>query len=450
MYTLNKGTELSASVLRDIIKFNDSNVARYNRLENYYIGNHTSILDRTKTDQGSSNHKLIINHAKYITDISIGYLLGNPVEYQAGKDVNLDPLIDVYKEQSIADLDTELATEVSILGISREWIYLNEDGNPRSAQIDPRNSILVYDDTVEHKELYGIMYRECVANGKKYTEVVVGSADKIVTYKLTARTLTIMDEQDNPFKKVPMIDYRNNSRFIGDYEPVLSLIDAYNLLQSDRVNDKEQLVEALLILYGLDLSEAQKVELKSGRMLSSVPTDAKIEYIYKTLQESDVDILRKNLEADIHKISLTPNMSDQNFVGNSSGVAIEYKLLPFEQHIKNKERYMEKGLIKRFELYNAILVTKSVMEVIKPQEIDVIFKRNLPKNDLETSQMINNLDGYVDHETLISRLSFIDDASEIMDIVKKEKENSPQPSYQLAFGQNELPDANDNQDIEEV
>ena len=69
------------------------------------------------------------------------------------------------------------------------------------------------------------------------------------------------------------------------------------------------------------------------------------------LQENDVDVLRKNLESDIHKISMVPNMSDENFVGNASGVAIKYKLLAFEQMTKNKERYMEKGLKERFKLF---------------------------------------------------------------------------------------------------
>jgi len=43
------------------------------------------------------------------------------------------------------------------------------------------------------------------------------------------------------------------------------------------------------------------------------------------------------------KISMVPNMSDENFVGNYSGVALRYKLLTFEQAIKNKERFFEKA-----------------------------------------------------------------------------------------------------------
>lgn len=141
---------------------------------------------------------------------------------------------------------------------------------------------------------------------------------------------------------------------------------------------------------------------------------------------------------------MVPNMSDVNFVGNSSGVAIRYKLLAFEQNIKNKERYMEKGLMERFKLYNNFLVTKSKMSEVPVEEVDAVFRRNLPSNDFETSQMITNLSDVVDTETLISQLSFIKDASEIVEAKKKEDEAKPKSPFELAFAGNEIPNANDN------
>lgn len=149
---------------------------------------------------------------------------------------------------------------------------------------------------------------------------------------------------------------------------------------------------------------------------------------------------------------MVPNMSDNNFVGNSSGVAIRYKLLAFEQNIKNKERYMEKGLMERFKLYNNFLVTKSKMSEVPVEEVDAVFKRNLPSNDFETSQMINNLSDLVDSETLLTQLSFIKDASEIVEAKKKEDEDKPKDPYADLFKKNVIADANvedENQDEDE-
>ena len=446
MYTLPKDTVITNQVLNDVIDYNEKCNARYNKLWRYYIGEH-DILKRSKEDK-LSNNKVVVNHAKYITDTNVGYLLGNPVDYQISKGYDIQPLLNAYKRQTINDLDSEIAKDVSIFGLQYEYVYANENAEPKSCETDNRNTIIVYDDTVEHNKLFGLIYRPIKKGDKfEYWEIIYVDKQIKRVYKSYSKSLQqVGKDEPHAFGDVPIICYKNNPEYKGDYEDVIYLIDAYNLLQSDRINDKEQLVDAILLFYGVDFDEEQGEELKESRMLANIPTDAKVEYLTKALQEGDVDILRKSIETDIHKISMTPNMSDQNFVGNSSGVAIRYKLLSFEQNIKNKERYMEKGLMERFKLYNHFLFTKSKMALVPVEEVDAVFKRNLPSNDYEISQMINNLADFVDVETLISQLSFIKDASEIIALKKKEDEEKPKAPYSDAFGNNEIDDANEDTD----
>lgn len=98
--------------------------------------------------------------------------------------------------------------------------------------------------------------------------------------------------------------------------------------------------------------------------------------------------------------------------------------------------------MERFKLYNHFLFTQSKMAEIPAEEVDAVFKRNLPSNDFEISQMINNLVDLVDAETLISQLSFVKDASEIVELKAKEDEEKPKAPYNDAFGNNEIDDAN--------
>lgn len=442
MYTLPKGTVITNQILNDVIAYNEKYKERYQMLENYYLGKQ-AILSRAKGDS-LKNNKVMVNHAKYITDTNVGYLLGNPVDYQVSAGYDIEPILDAYKRQTINDLDSEIAKDISIFGIQHEYVYANDKAEPCSCEIDDKNAIIVYDDTVEHNKLFGLIYRKIQEGEKfKYWDIIYVDDKQIINYKSTDKTLTKQGKiQPHKFGKVPLIAYKNNPELLGDYEPVISLIDAYNLLQSDRINDKEQLVDAILCLYGMDFDDKQAEMLKDSRMLANIPSDGRVEYLIKTLQESDVDVLRQTIENDIHKISMVPNMSDANFVGNSSGVAIRYKLLAFEQNIKNKERYMEKGLMERFELYNNYLVALSKMSEVPIEEVDTVFKRNLPSNDFEISQMINNLADFVDKETLISQLSFIKDASEIVDLKDKEDKAKPQPQYNALFSSNEINDAN--------
>ena len=443
MYTLPKDTKITNQILNDVIAYNEKYKERFEMLENYYLGKH-DILERAKDDR-LSNNKVVVNHAKYITDTNVAYLLGNPVDYQTNNgDHDIQPILDAYKKQTINDLDSEIAKDVSVFGMQYEYVYANQDSEPRSCELDNKNTVIVYDDTVEHNKLFGLNYRP-IYKGEDldYWEIIYADANEKRVYKSYTDRLT-QEGQSEPhaFGAVPFICYKNNPEILGDFESVISLIDAYNLLQSDRINDKEQLVDAILCLYGMDFDTEQAEMLHESRMIANIPADGKIEYLVKTLQENDVDVLRKTLESDIHKISMVPNMSDENFVGNSSGVAIRYKLLAFEQNIKNKERYMEKGLMERFQLYNNFLFTKSQMSEVPIEDVDAVFKRNLPSNDFEISQMINNLADYVDTETLITQLSFIKDASEIVKLKQKEDESKPKSPYDLAFGKNEIPDAN--------
>lgn len=446
MFTVDKNIQVNHDLIWGAIKYNEEKKIRFDKLEDYYLGIH-SILKRSKGDT-SVNNKIVVNHASYIVDTNIGYLLGNPVEYQASEGYEIQPILDHYKRQTINDLDSEIATDISKYGQQLEYVFANELSNPESAKIDNRNGLVIYDDTVKHNKLFGMMYSPVYDNNKniKHYDVTFLDKNKIIKYECSKDNLIKKGiEQPHIFGDVPLIEYRNNPNRMGDFEKVLTLIDAYNILQSDRVNNHEQLVDAILCLYGMDLTGEQLTMLKQNRVLAGIPEGAKAEYLIKKLNETEVDVLKKNIENDIHKISMTPNMGDENFVGNSSGVAIRYKLLPFEQNIKNKERYFEKGLMERFRLYNNFLIFKSQMPGIVPvEEVDAIFKRNLPSNDYEISQMINNLLDVVDKETLIAQLSFIKDAKEI--VALKEAEASKTSIEDSNLRNNEIDDLNNSTD----
>lgn len=424
MYQVPKDTTITAELIKKVIDFNEKRRARFDQLDQYYLGQQL-ILSREKPDT-LFNNKVMVNHAKYIVDTTTGYLLGNPVDYQVNDNINIEPLLDAYKAQTMENTDFELAKGCGIFGMNYEYVYANEESEPCSVTLDVRNTIIVYDDSMVHNKLFGVTYRPVFNDAKDQRpdayEIVVATDKELIHYRMdfNGTSLDETDREPHFFGKVPIVEYKNNSEMLGDFEPVLSLIDAYNLIQSDRVNDREQLVDAILCFYGMDFDDEQMSELKLKRALSGIPTDGKVEFLTKTINEGDVDVLRKTIEADIHKISMVPNMSDANFVGNASGVAIRYKLLAFEQTVKNKERFFEKALMERFELYSHYLSVKSKMAEVKKEDVDAVFKRNLPSNDFETSQMITNLRGLIDDELLAAQLSFVDDASDTVAIAKEQ------------------------------
>ena len=424
VYYLPKGTEPEAQVINNLLtgSIRQKQIEHYNKLEAYMMNE--AVVSR------QAPHKIlaVTNFARYISKTNVGYLLGNPVQYLVSDGYNIDAITDSYRKQTIGKLDVELATDASVFGHAFERIYTDENSDSWSTRVDPRNVILVYDDTVKHEKMFAVVY---VPSYDEKGEVIRGQFEATILTPTMVMERTLKngeligdgkDDTAHSFGEVPIIEYMNSSDRIGDFEPVISLIDAYNILQSDRVIDRERLVDAILAFYGSDFDEKQRKELKDSRIIANMPEGSKIEYVIKNIDEADADVLRQTIATDIHKISMTPDMSDEKFAGNSSGVAILYKLLAFEQHIKDKERYFEDSLMDRFRLYNNFLVAKSTMAIVPTEEIDAVFKRALPQNDLETSQMINNLIGteLVDKETLAAQLSFVQDAKETVELAEAE------------------------------
>lgn len=397
---------------------------RYEKLYNYYIGKH-AICERRRSSDNIANNKIVCNHAKYIVDIAKSYLVGNPVAYSCSDGYDIEAVKNCFAVQDMPSLDAEFEKTMSIFGKAYELVYADEQSQPKSVCLPPSNTFIVYGAGVGEIPLYGIHYYKKRDIDGAVTGVccIVCDREMIYTYENTADSflhMTMTNSQHHYFGKMPMVEYRNNEEKQGDFEQMIPLIDAYNILESDRVNDKEQFVDAFLFLTGIDLDSEQAKKLREERILMGYE-GAAAQYLSKVMSESDIEVLKDSLKSDIHRFSMIPDLSDQTFGTNLSGVAIKYKLMGFEQQIRNKERYFTKALKQRFELYVNFLSLKGAMEYVPIHRIDVVFTRNLPVNELEISQMVNNLVGIASSETLLSQLSFVGDPKEEAQLAAKEK-----------------------------
>lgn len=396
---------------------------RFAKLYDYYIGKH-AICERKRSSDNIANNRIVCNHAKYIVDIAKSYLVGNPVSYTCSDGYDIEAVKNSFAVQDMPSVDAELEKVMSIYGKAYEMVYANEESEPMSVCLPPTNTFIVYGSAVGEIPLYGVHYYKkrdidgsvtgvcCVICDDKMIYTYENDADSFLHMKLT-------DKQRHYFGALPIVEYRNNEEMQGDFEQLIPLIDAYNVLESDRVNDKEQFVDAFLFLTGIDLDSEQAKKLREERILMGYE-GATAQYLAKVMSESDVEVLKDSLKTDIHRFSMIPDLSDQTFGTNLSGVAIKYKLMGFEQHVRNKERYFTKSLKKRFELYINFLSLKGAMEYVPIHRIEVAFTRNLPVNELEVSQMVQNLSGIATSETLLSQLSFVGDPKEEAQLAAKE------------------------------
>ncbi|MGG7059849.1 phage portal protein [Clostridium tertium] len=394
---------------------------KYKKLDGYYDGRQ-KILERTLSSESLPNNKIVANHAEYITDMATGYVFGTPVSYSGDGSEELNNIFIEIDEDSH---NNELALDLSIFGVGYELLYMNNEEvpYPELAVVSPLNSFVVVDSTVKHKPMFGVTYfpKFDIDNNLKGYDVNVYTEDYITHYfftNLTSESADIDDPEEHYFNGIPLIEYKNNKKFKGDFEGVITLIDAYNLLQSDRVNDKEQVVDALLAVIGASLGDDTDEKVETAKLLKELKIieldqggDAK--WLVKNLNETEIEVLKKSLKDDIHEFSKVPCLTDENFVGNASGVAMKYKLLGFEQLGKTKERYFKQGLRQRLKLMSNIENIRA--KNIDSSQIDITMKRSLPVDDELAAKIAQETEGFISWETRLKRFD------EEIDIDKERK-----------------------------
>ena len=425
MYHIGIETELTAEMIIGFIEdFKLNHLPRFRKLENYYL-NKTAIKDRVFSDISKPNNKISHSWANYITDTMTAFFLGEPVSYQ-GEDVEvLDRLKYIFNENDEQDLNIQLSRDCSKYGVAYELTYL--DGGDKKeiklVKLNVLNTIPIYDDSVNAKLLYVIRFNEIkdIVKNEVNTTIEVYTSEHISTYSLENKTLVPIDtEVPHEFGIVPISVYKNNDDLLGDYEGVMDLIDLYDRLESDTANAFDYYNDAYLVFEGATIPE-NVAEMKENRILET-PEGSKVYFLLKNAVDTEQENVKNRVVNDIHKFSKVPNMSDEQFANNVSGVAMKYKLLGLENSCSIKERKFKKGLQNRLWLISNMLnILEGYNNQTSLQDVKINFKRNIPNNEVEVADYINKLRGLVSTETLISQLSFVEDVTEEME--KLEAEN---------------------------
>ena len=223
---------------------------------------------------------------------------------------------------------------------------------------------------------------------------------------------------------------------MGDYEQVISLIDAYDKLESDSLNDFEQFTDAYLILKGVTADEEELASMRQNRVLL-MDDDSSAEWLVKATNDTNIQNIKDRVQTDIHKFSKVPDLSDESFAGNASGIAIKYKLYGTETIIATKERKFTKGLQRRIEVIFNILAVKGML--YDWRSIEINYTRNLPTNVNEMADVVQKLSGTVSTPTLLAQLPFVTNVEAEMERLQEDRERNP--FYNL-----EIETAEDNQE----
>lgn len=440
--------------LSDLIYTHKKKVApKYKKFQKLYENKH-KIAGRPRLDENKPNNKISNDFFGQIIDNTVGYFLGNPIIFNytepkkeasvvesspADVGVDLTELENdevqeawevVLKNNDSDDLFMEWGKEAMIKGLSHLMPYQNEEGLTKIMRVSPEDAILVYKNTSTKElkwfiRLYSID-TEDTDRTTHYAEVYDDTGYDIFTCeeggKVKANGYIFSERKPHIYGRVPVATMYNNEEKMSDLERIESLVNDYDKVLSDVSNEFEAFRNAYLMLKNMTVGADGVQKLKEEGIIEVMENgDAK--FITKDVQTDALENHLNRLSANIYKFAQVPDLSDENFAGNLSGVAIRFKLFGLETKCIIKERKMVKALRDLFRVLTIPLKVATGREV-DVNNLDIEFTRNVPNNITELVDTVTKLDGKVDKETLLALLPFIDNPKEVLEKLKKDAEEA--------------------------
>lgn len=391
---------------------------RLRRLADYYAGKHDILRGAAKSPK--PDNRLVNNFCRSITDCTVGYFMGIPVAYTSddADTLRLVRSISMYNDEPFTD--SALARDLSVSGRAAEILWLDGDRMARFTPLDPSTVFPIESDDLDGELEAAVRFY--VPRGGDTTVVEVYTPDTVGTYKIGAGTsysaagvrpigetvtgtLEKIGEREHYFGMVPVNFYKNNRDMTGDFEPVMSLVDAYNRLESDSVNDFELFADSYLVISGMGGADREDIERFRRDRVLLVDEGGDARWLTKETNDAYIENLKSRIARDIYRFSNTVDMSDASFTGGSvSGTALRYRMAGFDNRVAATEQYFRRGLMRRWELISS--VEAKLGERLDWRSLDIRFTRNTPANTAEAVDMASKLDGIVSKETICGILPF--------------------------------------------
>lgn len=413
-------TELTPEKLMEYIQKNDVIATRrYKPLEDAYNTDMAIFHQEAKADYKPDN-RVAVNFAKYIADTMGGFFLGIPIKVSS-VDKRVDDYInflDQYNDQD--DNNAELSKLTRKFGRSYEMYFVDEWANIGITYLNPIEAFMIYDESIIMRKKYFVrtyMGTDKIRHGS------ISDRERVWYFDINP-SLKFRDPEGeiHGFDDVPATEFIENSERQGIYEPVMSMINAYNKAISEKANDVDYFADAYLKILGAKLSDEEIRQIRDKRVLNFEGDGAdKIiaEFMAKPSADTTQENLIERLERLIFQISMVANINDENF-GASSGIALKYKLQSMNNLAKAEERKFTSGMNQRYKT-----IFSNPVSGMKPDDwmkVEYKFTRNFPANELEESQIAGNLSGIVSQETQLKVLSVVDDINKEIERMKKEQE----------------------------
>lgn len=320
-----------------------------------YVRGEQPILNRVKNYNAEINNKVVVNIANQIVTFKTSEFAGEPIMYvsrsaglreQDTNDGSIPELVACVNSMMLAEgkqtKDLKLAHEMFTCGVGYRLTYHDTgrkgeeylDEAPFEMYVpDTENTFVVRRSDVTKRVVMGVtyVYKDPPMNEAEYTVYTPNSTFTIAGVPGGDGTgLKIVKEVRHNFGMVSLIEYPCNPNYMGAFEPVVPLLDAINLTQSNRLDGVEQFIQALMVFDGVDISREDFLELKDLGAIKLPETNngnsgKKLYYLNEQLDQTQTQTLVNDMYQTILQIVGMPSQGDASSGDSSNNGAVIMK-----------------------------------------------------------------------------------------------------------------------------
>ena len=401
-------------VLTKAFAVHQLNRAEIDYLYNYYKGDQP-ILNRVKEVRPEIANKIVVNRANEIVTFKTGYLVGEPIQYiSQSDDETITEQINTLNRYMAAEdksaADKELADWFHICGTAYRMVLpdkkagQDKDEAPFEIYVpDPRDTFVVYFNGLDEPPVMNVKYVK-----RQDGTIVYGVYTKNRYYEITELNgVPALSENKPQVLGLPIIEYPLNSARLGAFEIVLSLLDATNTTESNRVDGVEQFIQALLLFHNVDISSSDYADLKKEGALKYRDIDstlpAEIKYLVEELNQGQTQTLVDDLYEKVLTICGMPNRNGGTSTSDTgAAVIMRDGWSAAEARAKNTE-----PLFKRSEKEFLRLVLRICNELrsmeLKLSHLEIRFTRRNYENITEKANVLTMM---LNNEKIAPQLAF--------------------------------------------
>lgn len=369
----------------------------------HYVSGDQPVLYRVKDVRPEINNKIVENHALEINRFMMAQNYGEPIQYTSVNDdeaisKEIDKLNQFMKTRSKDYHDIVLGDFQSTCGTAyREtWSCRKKDvdeGEPMFdlESPDPRSNFIIYSSAKGHPALMSVSIRE-----DEKGKTVYYCTTRSYVYYIRDGECVDAKSSANGHGRILLIEFPNNPRRLSDIEIAITLLDAINEVQSNRLDGVAQFVQAFIKFVNCEIDE--KTYLKMCRIGAlnvktvnpSMPAD--VSTVSSELNQEQTQTLKDDLYKNMLIIEGMPSR-EQNTGGDTGQAVYLRNGWDFaEQRAKIDEPVTKRSEREFLKVVLNILKTKQqISSKLTIADIDIKITRNKTDNMLVKAQALQYL-----------------------------------------------------------